>query len=139
MSMMRNALRTGDIAAVSDDTMSRSAPIRPNSRTTRNARSDRSTFIGKFSGPRATRDRVTTMQSKTFQPFLTNGWNQWAKALMASSTVKMTVKKVSSASSLLPTGVRFPSLSVVSICASAALVMKFCSVKKISLLVRRTE
>ena len=37
---MTKALRTGPMAMVSDDTMSRSDPIRPKSRTTRNARID---------------------------------------------------------------------------------------------------
>ena len=43
MSMMRKALRTGPRAAAREKTMSRSEPSRPKMRTTRKARSDRST------------------------------------------------------------------------------------------------
>ena len=78
MSMMRKALSTGAIAAVREDTMSRSTPMRPKSRTTRNARSERSTLMGILTGPRAMSERATTAQSKAFQPSRAKGRNQWA-------------------------------------------------------------
>jgi hypothetical protein len=131
MRRMKKALRTGTMEAVSDDTMSRSGPSRPNSRTTRKARSDRMVLTGTSTGPRATRDMTTTTESKRFQPSLRKGRSQWAKRFTSSSAVKMRVKNMSRRSRLAPVGVREPSLLTMELtsCASAALTKKFCGAK----------
>ena len=65
--MIMNELSTGMMAARMAVKMSRSDLIRPNSLTTRKARSNRRMLKGMLSGPRVSSERLTTIKSKMFQ------------------------------------------------------------------------
>jgi hypothetical protein len=86
-----NAFSTGVMAVVSARTMWFSVSKRPNTRMTRNTRIMRTMLIGIGIGPSATNDKLTTIRSRTFQPFIKNSRSQWQNRFNPSSIVNMVV------------------------------------------------
>jgi hypothetical protein len=93
MKRMRKAFIMGTMEAVRAVTIFLRALRRPKRRMTRKARMRRRTVMGMSTGPRATSDMSTTRASSMLHALRRKGRSQCAKRLMASSTVKMAVKK----------------------------------------------
>ena len=98
MKSTSSALDTGSMDLDSAPRMFLSDFMRPKSRTTRRARTTRSTLAGMVTGPSATSERVTTTTSSWFQPSVAKLRNQCENMLTRSSAVKTAVKKTSTRS-----------------------------------------
>mmetsp|Transcript_39954 Transcript_39954/g.106900 ORF Transcript_39954/g.106900 Transcript_39954/m.106900 type:complete len:217 (-) Transcript_39954:474-1124(-) len=91
MKRIIKALIMGTMDSASGRMTLRSAETRPKSRTTRTARRILMALMLVAPGPRELSEQATTKMSIQFHPLVTKGRNQWARALMTSSTVKNTV------------------------------------------------
>ena len=101
---MQNTLRTGSSAIVSAVMILRSDGTRRKSRRMRKARRMRTMPVFWSGTRRGTMDMATTKASTWLHTSVMKGQNQFAKALIASSTVKTTVKsrfKLSTSSAVL--------------------------------------
>ena len=87
-----NAFIIGNSDAVMAEIILVSSFTRPNSRTTRKARINRTSQSGLLNGPKSNRDMRTIKRSNQFHPFRTNLYIQLANMLMQSSIAKIPVK-----------------------------------------------
>ena len=106
---MRKTLSTGASASERAEMILRSDLTRPKRRMTRRARKMRTMPVGWLVTMSDMTDMATMKVSSRLQAFWMKGWNQWENMLIASSTVKRSVKKRLSLSRMSESSVGEPS------------------------------
>ena len=125
---MRKTWQTGTMARARAERILRRDLSRPKRRSTRRARMTRTMPVGSLVRTRETRDMHTTNMSSQHHGSVTKGRNQFAKARITSSAVKMMVKTRLRLSRTMPRRVDEPSglMSSLAYCDSRMVQMKLC-------------
>ena len=126
---MRKTWQTGTMARARAERILRRDLSRPKRRSTRRARMTRTMPVGSLVRTRETRDMHTTNMSSQHHGSVTKGRNQFAKARITSSAVKMIVKNRLSRFNVSPRLVEEPSglVSSLAYCDSRMVQMKLCA------------
>ena len=126
---MRKTWQTGTMARARAERILRRDLSRPKRRSTRRARMTRTMPVGSSVRTRETRDMQTTNMSSQHHGSVTKGRNQFAKARITSSAVKMIVKNRLSRFNVSPRLVEEPSglVSSLAYCDSRMVQMKLCA------------
>ena len=126
---MRKTWQTGTMARARAERILRRDLRRPKRRSTRRARMTRTMPVGSLVRTRETRDMQTTNMSSQHHGSVTKGRNQFAKARITSSAVKMIVKNRLSRFNVSPRLVEEPSglVSSLAYCDSRMVQMKLCA------------
>ena len=126
---MRKTWQTGTMARARAERILRRDLSRPKRRSTRRARMTRTMPVGSLVRTRETRDMQTTNMSSQHHGSVTKGRNQFAKARITSSAVKMIVKNRLSRFNVSPRLVEEPSglVSSLAYCDSRMVQMKLCA------------